>query len=333
MEIRELEYFIAVAESQSFSRAARTLHVVQSGVSATIRRLEAELNAELFDRSSQPIELTEAGKALLPRARATIDAAREAHDIVAASVGRISGPLSLGMMTSVTSVDLPRILAQLAAEHPAVEIRLRTSPGGSRGLADQVVNRELDAAFLSFPGLPPAGLDVVELSARRLRLVVHQGHLLEGRGRVQLEELSGERFIDSPLGYGNRTLVDNAFTAAGVRRSVALEVADIATATEYIRRGLGVGFLSDDLVRPGSGLVSLDVSDADLTWRLLLATPAGRTPSRAMRAFRQILDDVVSFSVRRERGLALNPCGVGSGCVRSVAAMRDPDTQRNANEG
>jgi DNA-binding transcriptional LysR family regulator len=290
MEIRELEYFVAVAETASFSRAARTLHVVQSGVSATIKKLEAELRTELFDRTSQPIELTDAGRAFLPGAHATLDAAREAKETIAASADRISGPLTIGMMTSVTSVDLPHLLARLGAEHPDIEVRLRTSPGGSRGLAEQLVNRELDLAFLSFPGPTPTGLDIVELSARPLRLVVSAEHELAKKKVVTLQGLESERFIDSPLGYGNRTLVDDAFAAAHIRRNVTLEIADIATAADYIRLGLGVGFLSDDLVPADSGLVTLEVAGTPLVWRLLLATPTGRAPSRAMQAFRVILD-------------------------------------------
>jgi DNA-binding transcriptional LysR family regulator len=294
MELRELEYFVAVAETASFSKAANALHVVQSGVSTTIRKLEAELGSALFDRSSQPVTLTEAGAAFLPGARETLHTARGAREAVAASSDRISGPLTLGMMTSVTSVDLPELLSRLAATHPDIEVRLRTSPGGSRDLATQVINRDLDAAFLSFPGTPPAGLDIAQLSERRLDLVVGATHELATRKTVTMNQLSGLRFIDSPAGYGNRTLVDDAFAAAHVLRNVTLEVADIGTAADYIRRGLGVGFLSADLIPPLSGLVPLRVTDATLVWRLLLATPAGRAPSRALQAFRTILDESLS---------------------------------------
>lgn len=294
MELREIEYFVAVAEAQSFSKAARILHVVQSGVSMTIRRLEAELGAALFDRSSQPIALTEAGKAFLPGARETLHTAREAREAVAASSDRISGPITIGMMSSVTTVDLPGLLSRLSAAHPDIEVRLRTSPGGSRGMADQVINRELDAAFLSFPGSPPAGLDIVELSERPLNLVVDAEHELATKETVRIEQLGGLRFIDSPVGYGNRTLVDDAFAAAHIRRNVALEVADIGTAAEYIRLGLGVGFLSDDLIPPQSDLVTVRVTGATLIWRLLLATPTGRPPSRALQAFWTALDHSLS---------------------------------------
>jgi DNA-binding transcriptional LysR family regulator len=289
MDLRELEYFVAVADWGSFSKAARVLHVVQSGVSVTIRKLEAELGAELFDRSSQPVSLTEAGTVFSPVARATLQAAREAKEAVAASFDKIAGPLTIGMMTSVTFVDLPQALAQLGELHPDVEVRLRTSPGGSQGLVESLVNRELDAAFLAVPGPTPAGLNTVEIARRNLHLVVTPDHPLAAKDSVAIEHLAELRFVDSPVGYGNRTLVDDVFAAAHVRRNVALEVPDIGTAADYIRLGLGVGFLSDDLVPAAYGLVTVRVDHVNLVWRLLIATPAGKKPSRALQAFLKVL--------------------------------------------
>ncbi|MFD0788599.1 LysR family transcriptional regulator, partial [Micromonospora azadirachtae] len=80
MELRHLEYFVAVAAERSFTRAANRLHVVQSAVSAAISSLERELGSTLFERSAQRVDLTEAGEALLPQARATLDAAQAARD-------------------------------------------------------------------------------------------------------------------------------------------------------------------------------------------------------------------------------------------------------------
>src|SRR6187402_2871576 len=102
MELREIEYFVTVADWSSFSKAARALHVVQSGVSTTIRKLETELGADLFDRSTHPITLTEAGKAFSPIAREILHTSRGAREAVAASLQKITGPLTLGLMTSAT---------------------------------------------------------------------------------------------------------------------------------------------------------------------------------------------------------------------------------------
>ena len=94
MELRHLEYFVAVAEELSFTRASRRLHVVQSGVSSAIQGLERELGAALFDRDRHRVTLTEAGQALLPEARATLAAAQAAADAVAEATAGLRGTLS-----------------------------------------------------------------------------------------------------------------------------------------------------------------------------------------------------------------------------------------------
>src|ERR1700756_3209161 len=98
MELRHLEYFVAVAEELSFTRAAQRLHVVQSGVSSAIAVLERELGATLFDRDRHAVALTEAGRALLPEARATLAAARAAADAVAETTAGVRGTLAGGTM-------------------------------------------------------------------------------------------------------------------------------------------------------------------------------------------------------------------------------------------
>ena len=152
VELRHLEYFLAVADNRSFTQAARKLHVVQSGVSATIKALERELGAELFARGPAGVTLTPAGQALRPRARATLDAARAAKDAVNATLGSVRGTVTVGILTSVSVIDLPTLLADLHARHPEVVVHLRAASAGSAGLARQLRDGDLDIAFLVFTG-------------------------------------------------------------------------------------------------------------------------------------------------------------------------------------
>ena len=244
MELRHLEYFLAVADTRSFSRAAKRLHVVQSGVSATIKALERELRAELFVRGPAGVTLTLAGQELRPGARATLDAARAAKDAVNATRGAVRGTVTVGTLTSISVIDLPALLTDLHARHPEVRIQLRAASAGTTGLARQLRDGDLDVAFLVFTGAPPADLHARLVAEIALLLVVPADHPLARRDSVSLADLAGMSFVDGPPGYGNRTVVDNAFAAAGVERTVALEVADIGTAATYIRNGLGIGFLS-----------------------------------------------------------------------------------------
>jgi DNA-binding transcriptional LysR family regulator len=290
MELRHLVYFVTVAEERNFSRAAERLRVVQSGVSAAIRSLERELGTQLFDRSSQRVALTDAGTALLPEARATLDAAQAARDAVDEVRGGLRGTLRIGTLISVPFVDLPGLLGQFRAEHPAVDLRLRAAPTGSAGLARSLLDGELDVAFVSLAGRPPPGLSVRVLVAEPIVAVLPVGHRLAERAAVTLADLADEPFVDSPPGYGNRTEVDRGFAAAGLRRRVALEVADIATVAQYVRNGLGVALLPGFSVQSAAGLRMLPVSGARLRWTFGVATGSARRPSAAVRALLDLVD-------------------------------------------
>lgn len=296
MELRHLEYFLAVADNRSFTEAAKKLHVVQSGVSATIKALERELGAELFVRGSSGVELTPAGEELRPRARETLDAARAAKDAVNATRGSVRGTVTVGILTSISVIDMPTVLAELHTRHPGVTVHLRAASAGSAGLARQLRDGDLDVAFLVFTGPPPADLNARLVAAVPLLLVVPADHPLAQRDSVPLAELEGMSFVDSPPGYGTRTVIDNAFTAAGVERTVAVEVADLGTAATYIRNGLGIGFLSWTILDEidDFGLATLRVSDYDLEWRLFVTTSAARSTSAATRAVLALIEEVAS---------------------------------------
>jgi DNA-binding transcriptional LysR family regulator len=135
MELRHLEYFVAVAEELSFTRASRRLHVVQSGVSSSIQGLERELAAVLFDRDRHRVALTDAGHALLPEARATLAAAQAARDAVGEARGGLRGTVTVGTMQSTGQLDVPGLLGRFHTTHPGVAVRLRLAAAGSAGLA------------------------------------------------------------------------------------------------------------------------------------------------------------------------------------------------------
>jgi DNA-binding transcriptional LysR family regulator len=151
VELRQLAVFVAVAEEGSFTRAADRLHVVQSAVSAGVRNLERELGARLFDRSTHKVQLSDAGGALLPEARATLAAAGAARDAVDAVRGGVRGTIVLGNMQAqgMRSIDVAGMLAELRAEHPAVEVQIRQ--GGSLEMTTKVRDGELDLAFVARP--------------------------------------------------------------------------------------------------------------------------------------------------------------------------------------
>src|SRR3954451_14990220 len=170
MELRQLEYFVTVAEEANFTRAAARLHVAQPGVSAQIRRLERELGEELLDRSGRTVRLTEVGAAVLPYARAALSAVDGARRAVDELSGLVRGDVAVGMIPACGWVDVPDLLARFHAEHPGVRISLVEST--SAELVDGLQNGRLDLAFLALGAETPPGVAMCAVGTEPAALAV-----------------------------------------------------------------------------------------------------------------------------------------------------------------
>lgn len=295
MELRHLAYFVAVAEEGSFTKAAARLHLVQSGVSSSIKLLEQELGAQLLDRTSKRVELTDAGLAFLPRARATLDAAQEAIDVVQEVHSGFRGTLRIGTMISVPLLDMPALLGEFHRRHPNVDLRLTGSmSSGSRGLVAAVAAGSLHVAFVATAGPTPAGVHLRELATAQMDLVVPAGHRLASLTTVTLHDLADEQFVDFPGGYGNRVVADRAFAAADINRHVVIEITDIATAAAYVAEGLGIALLPRFIIPARADIRTLIVSGAELSWRMAVATSTERRLPAAATAFLDLLEQQAS---------------------------------------
>jgi DNA-binding transcriptional LysR family regulator len=248
MELRQLEHFVAAAEERHFTRAAQRLHIVQSGLSASIRALERELDAPLFVRSTRRVELTQAGHALLPEARRTLAAAQAATAAVADVQGLLRGTLAVGTMQILPpSVDLLAVLGRFHADHPGVDLRLRQAGTGT--LLDEVRNGALDLALVAPVGRPAREITMRHLASDPLLVACAPTHPLAARDQVELAELAGERFVDFQPDWGLRMLLDQTFAAAGLERSSALEVNDVPSLLELVAHGLGVALVPEVVTR------------------------------------------------------------------------------------
>ena len=255
-----MRYVIAVAETRSFTRAAARCYVVQSALSHQVKALEDELGVRLFARTSRRVELTDAGAAFLPAARASIEAAQRAAADAVATTGEVRGSVTIGMIPTVTAVDVPGTLAALRRAHPAVRVSLRT--GSSDALLSGIRSREVDVAFIGLPeGAPIAGVDAVELSRERLVAVLWPGHRLARRRRLRLADLEDEPFADFPSGTPGRSQSDLAFDAAGVARSVAYESMGGELIVALVEERLAVALMPRAIVAARAGVVAAEVSD------------------------------------------------------------------------
>lgn len=260
VELQQLRYVVAIAEERNFTRAAERCFVVQSALSHQVKALERELGAALFVRSSRRVELTPAGEAFLVEARASLAAAERAVVVAAEATGQVRGSLSLGVIPTVTAVDVPDAVANFHTTYPHVDLTLRT--GGSDEFMADISTGRLDVAFLGLDDTaPPNGVASRELTRGRLVAVLPAGHALASRRQLRLADVTDEAFIDFPAGSPGRLQTDRAFKLADLSRRVTFE----ATSTEFmlalVARGLGVCFLPAGSVPPDAALRAVPLAD------------------------------------------------------------------------
>jgi len=279
MELRQFEYFVAVAEEANFTRAAERIHVAQPAVSAQIARLERELGEPLFDRARREVRLTAAGQAVLPHARAALAAAADARTAVAELSDLVRGSVTIGTVTA-HDVDMPSLLARFHEAHPQVDITLGTA--NSDALIEGIRTGQLDAAIVSVGAGLPSGLAAVVVTDQPIVAAVALDDPWHTRRALRLAELAGRAVIALPVGTGIRHQFDGACAAVGVDVHVAFEASTPQALADLAARGLGVAVLPQVMVRSRTDLHLIKLTPA-LRGRLVFAWRAGGPMSPAAR--------------------------------------------------
>ncbi len=281
MELRQLEYFVAVAEEANFTRAAERVHVAQPAVSAQIQRLERELGQPLLDRSRRSARLTAAGEAALPFARAALAAVADIHVAVEEVSQLVRGTVTIGTVTS-HSVDIAGLLADYHADHPNVEITLSTDSSDS--LIDKVRSGRLDVAIVSVgPDDRPDGLDVEVVTDEAIAAAVSKTDELASRKTVRLIDLAERQLIALPVGAGIRHQFDTACDKAGLTPRIAFEASTPLALADLAERGLGVAIVPASVPRGRDRLHAVAIVP-ELRGRLVLAWRSSGPMSPAARA-------------------------------------------------
>jgi DNA-binding transcriptional LysR family regulator len=265
MELRHLEAFVAVAEERNFTRAAAHLFIAQSGLSSTIRALERELRADLFNRTTRRVELTAAGAALLPEARRTLASAASAVQAVDSVEGLRRGTLRVGVMQTSGSFNVAALLARYRSAYPEIQIRLRQA--SSDDLTAMLLEGLLDVIFATATEDTLPGVSAL-LVARSPLVIIGPGNGGR-RARAKLATVARGHLIGYPPGWGVRTLVDQVMRDAGVEPRVDLEVNDTTALLDLVEEGLGVAVVPAAMadLRPSLGRTSI----ADGRWEWVIA--------------------------------------------------------------
>ncbi|MFE9257764.1 LysR family transcriptional regulator [Streptomyces sp. NPDC006879] len=290
MQLQQLRYFTAVAETRHFTRAAERVHVSQPSLSQQIRSLERELGAELFSRARGHVALTEAGEALLPLARrilADADTARlEVQELAQLRRGRVR----LGATPSLCTGLLPEVLRSYHAAHP--NIRLLIEEGGSHDLVRLLARGALDLALVVLP-LPPSApaLTTVELLQEDLVVISSSSAPPPGRnGQVRLVDLRDEPLVMFRHGYDLRELTVAACRAEGFEPSFTVEGGELDAVLGFVRAGLGVAVVPTMVAdRSGPGLRATALARPGLRRTIALAHRTDVAPPRAARELLRML--------------------------------------------
>lgn len=283
MDIRQIELFIAAAEEQHFTRAARRANIVQSGLSVAIRALEEELGTRLFVRNTRRVQLSEAGRIFLPEARRVLGAAKRAREAVVAIKGGLIGRLLVGTVQSLHPfLDLPALLQTFHKRYPKVEITVREINLEALRLA--LSEGHLDLAFMNVSDVSRAGLDVEVLSSSPMVVAASPDHAIAGRATTTVSELQQETFVDFSPRWGTRHLVDQIFQMEGAARRTSIEVENFELLFQFVSRGFGLAVVPQAMVE-GRRLRSLEIVSAR----------AGRTlPKWELGLFRAEMDGELS---------------------------------------
>lgn len=281
MELRQLEYFVLLAEELNFTRAAERGNVAQPALSRQIRKLEEEFGVPLVDRTTRRTTLTAAGREFLWRARTILEQVGAARSAASEQSQLLSGRLTIGLTQTSGSLDIPGLLAKYHRAHPNVELAVRENI--SMRLAEQLRADQLDLAFLTaIPIRARDQLGFEPLLTEDLVAAVGADHRLARRRSLKIADLKHEPLIAFPPGATIRSTVDAAATDAGFAAQVAFEITEVRRALALVAEGLGVAVLpKPDVQLAPPDVAAIPIRRPQMRHELFVARRIGRQPSPA----------------------------------------------------
>ena len=274
MELRHLRYFVAVAEELSFTRAAERLHIGQPPLSHQIQMLEAEVGAQLLERSKRWVRLTEAGKLFLDDARRVLALSEQAVRTARRAERGEVGELRVGFTFSTPLTPLfATVINRYRRRYPGVTLSLYER--NTLAQIDALADRELDLGLVRPPeSTLPEGVVTTELRRDPLVMVLPEDHPLASRPTLSIKDLEGQPLVMYPktAGTGIHPQIFRLCRAAGFEPTIAMEAGEASTMAGLVAAGFGIAVLpsSFDIIRL-SGVLYRSLADQDATTALLLA--------------------------------------------------------------
>jgi DNA-binding transcriptional LysR family regulator len=281
MDIQNLQAFISVSETGSFSKAAERLFITQPAVSKRITALETALGARLFDRIGKKVQLTEAGEALLPGARHIISELEESRRIISNLSGNIGGALRIGTSHHIGLHRLPPVLRAFTTDFPEVDLDIHFMD--SEEACDAVLRGDLELAIATLPGKPPERLATHIIWHDPLDFVVANQHPLAAQASISIDDLMAHPAILPSQSTFTRSLLEKELGLDPHHLNIALETNYLETIKMMVSIGLGWSVLPISMLSPD--IQSLHLPGFDVERLLGVAYHQQRTLSNAARVF------------------------------------------------
>jgi LysR family hydrogen peroxide-inducible transcriptional activator len=292
MEIHQLRYVCAVADTGSFSRAAERCEIAQPSLSQQVLKLEKDLGAKLFDRLGRSIRLTEAGRAFLPHARAILEQMEAARTSVADKNADTRGGVTVGVIPTIAPYLMPRYTAAFAKKFPEARLRIveETTPVLVEGLRDLSV----DLAILALP-LRHRDLQLFPIRTEPLFAVLPREHPRAGAESLALKSLRGEPFVMLRDGHCFRDLSLATCTHARITPNIAFESDQFSSVLGMVAAGVGISLVPEMAIDRNAGCRYVRLSDSRATRTIVAAVLRGRGFNRVQQAF---LSGIQGFAER-----------------------------------
>ena len=291
MDISGLQAFVSVAENASFSAAANALHLTQPAVSKRIAALEAELNNRLFDRIGRQIQLTEAGRALLPRAQNIINEVQDSQRAISNLSTSVAGQLHIGTSHHIGLHRLPPVLRGYNQSFPDVELDMQFLD--SEQACKAVLHGDLELGIVTLPPGNTDPLTLIPLWNDPLHIVVSEEHILASEKNIKLQSLANHPAVLPARGTFTREVIEDMLQPADIKLQVRLSTNYLETIRMMVEIGLGWSVLPETMIH--SGLRSINVNNILLSRQLGIVHHTERTLSNAAQAMCDLLIEMADY--------------------------------------
>ena len=282
MEVHQLRYACAVADTGSFSRAAERCQIAQPSLSQQILKLEEDLGVRLFDRLGRSIRVTDAGRAFLPHARSILEEVNAARSSVLLQLADVRGSVSVGVIPTIAPYLMPAYAAGFTEKFPDAKMRIveDMTPVLVEGLRDL----SIDLAILALP-LRHKDLEVFPLRTEPIFAALPRDHPRSGARSLMLKDLRGEPFVMLRDGHCFRDFSVAACNSARITPNIAFESGQFSSVLAMVGAGVGISMIPEMAVDKAADCCYVRLTDARARRTIVLATLRGRSFNHVQTAF------------------------------------------------